>query len=95
MTMYRIICTNGKDLAFAEIVPAPLRVINESVYYTDRKGRSWKASPYEFIRSRFVEDPEIIREAIAKSVVQIRLGSGRPVPSPVPIPAYWYDILNK
>ena len=65
MKLYRIICMNReKTAAVAEIIAAPLRMVNDSVYYTECRGRTWDCT-YDYISGRIVADPVIISTVCA------------------------------
>jgi hypothetical protein len=76
MALYRIISSNReKTCAFAEIVTAPLQIIDSDVYYTDTKKRSWCCT-WDHDNGRFVTDPEIVYSAFGGELCKIILGTG-------------------
>lgn len=79
MEMYRIICfSKDKKDCFAEKVCAPLRVINNDIYYTDFRGRSWCCT-FDWLTGRIVTDPEILVDVFSDGrLVKLRGGTGRP-----------------
>ena len=77
MALYRIICGNKeRGDAFAEPITAPLQLIDNQVYYTDARGRSWNCT-YEFARGRIVTDPEIIAVIAVGYICRMKLNTGR------------------
>ena len=76
MALYRIICMNReKTSGYAEIVSAPLRVIDSDIYYTDAKKRSWCCT-WDHDNNRFVTDPEIVRSVFGGELCKIIPGTG-------------------
>ena len=76
MALYRIICCNKeKTSAFAEIVAAPLQIIDSDVYYTDTKKRTWRCT-WDHDNARFVTDPVIVCSAFGGELCKIILGTG-------------------
>lgn len=76
MTLYRIICCNKeKTSGYAEIVTAPLRVIDSDIYYTDTKKRSWCCT-WDHDHGRFVTDPEIVHPVFGGELYKIIPGTG-------------------
>lgn len=76
MALYRIICMNHeKNSAFAEIVTAPLRVVDSDIYYTDAKKRSWCCT-WDHDNGRFVTDPEIVHSVFGGELCKIIPGTG-------------------
>ena len=83
MSLFRIICMNqDRTSAFAELVTAPLRVINGEVYYTDYRGRSW-CCDWEYHNGRLLLDPDVIT-CCSKGANLYRIipGTGTPAPAP-------------
>lgn len=75
--LYRIICANHeKTAAFAELITEPLRLIDDEIYYTDARGRSWCCT-YDFINGRIITDPDIIRSGPG-NLYHIRTNTGTP-----------------
>lgn len=83
MKLYRIMCMNKqRTSAFAELVTAPLRVVNGDIYYTDYRGRSWCCT-WEFNNGRLVLDPDIISCCSAGiGLYRVVPGTGSAAPFP-------------